>query len=155
MKKWYFIFFILLLSLTACKDKAVKPQELQLSANGDFSNRINEPNVHIEMKVEESIYDVNTTQVRLFINNIGDSFLHTGTPYQIEMFKEDSWYKVPFKEGRGFTMVGIVLKPGRVYEATIGLEALDFNIIQGKYRVLKEFSADGKQITLSSEFHIK
>ncbi|WP_226536192.1 immunoglobulin-like domain-containing protein [Fictibacillus halophilus] len=156
MSKRYFIFFIILLSLTACKEKeGMKAHELPLSTNGEHSNRINEKNVYLEMNFGKSLYTVNTKQMKLFIKNKGETLIHTGTPYQVDIYKDGSWYKVPFKEDIGFIMVGIVLKPGTTYEETIGLESLDLNMIPGKYRVIKEFHADGKQITLATEFQMK
>jgi hypothetical protein len=142
---------LLLMCLTACSDKIVNVKELKPSAHGELLSEMQ----IAEMKLEKQSYDKKPEELKLRIKNVGDSILTFGVGYRIEINKDNSWYEVPFKDNIGFTLQAVNLKPSERYEQTIGFEILDFEMVPGKYRVLKEVNAGEKQLTLSAAFEIK
>jgi archaellum component FlaG (FlaF/FlaG flagellin family) len=157
IKKSLFVFILFFICLTACTNKSIKNidhQSLQKSSHTELPSSVNEENVNVEMKVEHPIYEVNTDKLTLQIKNKGES-LSFGTRYDIELFKDGSWFEIPLKDDIDFTMMDIKLGTGKTYKNTISLKTLKYDLIPGHYRVRKSFYTGGKEITISSPFELK
>lgn len=151
IKKSLFVFLLFSICLSACTSKSIKSiqdQSLQKSNHVELASGVNEENINMEMQLEHPIYEVKTDKLTLQINNKGEA-LSFGARYDIQIFKDESWYEVPLKDDIDFSMVGIKLGTGETYKSTISLKAIKYELIPGQYRVIKSFSTGGKEITLA------
>ncbi|MDP4106912.1 MAG: hypothetical protein Q8935_18405 [Bacillota bacterium] len=157
IKKSLFVFLLLSFCLSACTNKSIKNiqhQSLHKSNHAELASRVNEKNMNLKMQLEHPIYDVMTDKMTLQINNKGEP-LSFGSRYDIEIFKDGSWYTIPFKDDIDFSMIGINLGRDQTYKSTISLKTLKYNLTPGHYRVIKSFNSGGKEITLASFFELK
>lgn len=157
IKKSLFVVLLLSICLLACTNKSIKNiqhQSLQRSNHAELPSSVHEENVHVEMQLEHPIYELNTDKLTLQINNKGEP-LTFGARYDIEIFKDGSWYEVPLKDDIDFSMIGIQLGPDKTYKSTMSLKALKYDLMPGQYRVIKSFNTGGKEITLASTFELK
>jgi hypothetical protein len=164
MKKIFLFIVIFLFSLSACnKEYKIKDDQkftsFKQSKHNDIPNHFKEDTIQFEMKIEPATFDQKTKEFPLIIKNNGDSIFY-GTPYELEIFNEGKWKKIPFKDNVAFTMIGIILEKGKTDNSKIGLDTdiLKYNVHTGYYRIVKEFSVgkgNGKKIKLSSIFQIK
>ena len=157
IKKSLFVFLLFSIYLSACTNKSIKNfqhQSLLKSNHAELASSVNEENVNVEMQLEHPIYEVKTDKLTLQIKNNGEP-LSFGVRYDIEIFKDESWYEVPLKDDIGFTSIGIKLGTGETYKSTISLKVLKYDLVPGQYRVIKSFNTGGKEITLASTFELK
>jgi hypothetical protein len=157
IKKSLFVFLLFSICLSACTNKSIKNiqhQSLQKSNHAEIASCAYMENVNIEMQLEHPFYEVKADKVTLQIKNRGEPLL-LGARYDIEIFKDGSWYKLPFKDDIDFSMIAIKLDRDKTYKSTISLKALKYASIPGKYRVIKSFNTGGKEITLASSFELR
>jgi hypothetical protein len=157
MKRTFFLLLFILIYLTACSpsDKtSFSEVSLNSSPFGELPNTITEQNWNVEIKLEKNKYK-ESDEIKLFIKNRGSIKLTLETPYQLEILKDGSWYEMPLNEDIGFTMVGIILEPNSTYHNLIDFESLKYDVIAGKYRVVKTFGIEGTRIALAAMFYIK
>ncbi|WP_142283057.1 immunoglobulin-like domain-containing protein [Gottfriedia solisilvae] len=164
MKKIFLFIVIFLFSLSACnKDHNIKDDQkftsFKQSKHNDIPDHFKDKTIQFEMKIEPASFDKRTKHIPLVIRNNGDSILY-GTPYELEVFQEDKWRKIPFQDNIAFTMIGIILDKGKTDNSEIGLDTdnLKYNVHPGYYRIVKEFSignGTGEKIKLSSIFQLK
>jgi hypothetical protein len=89
--------------------------------------------------------------MELNIKNDGPTEIMTGLPYQIQKLNMNKWEVVHNK--MAFTLQGIRVQPGEVYEQKISLKDLS----EGNYRILKEVEVlqiKEPKMTLSAEFEV-
>ncbi|MGM9987259.1 MAG: immunoglobulin-like domain-containing protein [Bacillaceae bacterium] len=152
-RKILMVCLLLFLSLSACSNKNVEKQSLQKSTQGKLGNAMRVENVHIEMQLEHPTYKVKADKLVLQIKNKGEPLTY-GPPYEVEIFKEGYWYKIPLRDDVQFTMIGITIPSGRTNEETISLSSLKYKLVPGQYRVIKRFYGEDKEIILASTFEL-
>lgn len=156
IKKSLFVVLLLSICLSACTNKSIKNiqhQSLQKSNHAELPSSVHEENIHVEMQLEHPIYEVKTDKLTLQIKNKGEP-LSIAARYDIEIFKDGSWYEVPLKDDIDFSMIGIHLGPNKTYKNTMSLKTLKYDLMPGQYRVIKSFHTGGKEITLASAFEL-
>ncbi|UOQ48990.1 hypothetical protein MUN88_02300 [Gracilibacillus caseinilyticus] len=109
-------------------------------------------NNDVEMTVTQNKYTSNLKDISLEIINKSDSSITFDFPYQLETYVNGSWYKIPFKNNKGWIMIGIVLKPNESYTQNISVKQLDFELSPGEYRIVKSFS---EELIVSAEFLVE
>lgn len=157
IKKSLFVVLLLSIGLSACTNKSIKNiqhQSLQKSNYAELPSSVHGDNVHVEMQLEHPSYETKTDKLTLQIKNKGEP-LSFGARYDIEIFKDGSWYEIPLKDDIDFSMIGIKLGIDKTYKSTMSLKALKYDLIPGQYRVIKSFNTGGKEITLASAFELK
>lgn len=164
MKKIFLFIVIFLFSLSACNNEHKisddqKFTSFKQSKYNDIPDHFKEETIQFEMKIEPASFDKKTKYIPLIIKNNGDSIFY-GAPYELEVFKEGKWRKIPFQDNVAFIMIGIILEKGKTDSTTIGLDTdnLKYNVHTGYYRVVKEFTVGkgtNKKIKLSSIFQLK
>ncbi|MRX72647.1 hypothetical protein GJU40_10860 [Bacillus lacus] len=87
----------------------------------------------------------------LQLENFGPTTLSFGVDYSIEKFENGLWKSLVF-ENMGFASIGIEVQPHDIFEQPVDLPRLP----QGKYRIVKSFSADGTKLdaTLAADFEV-
>lgn len=108
------------------------------------------PSVTIEIK-EGTLNSEGTT---IILSNNTDSVLEYGTPYEIEIKKDDEWHKISI-EG-AFTLPLFHLLPNNKEEIEINFIYLYGRLPKGTYRIIKNFYLPDKNqgITLAKEFNL-
>lgn len=164
MRRTLLCILIFLFSLSACdRDQKIYDDQtfisFKQSKHNDLPDYFKEETIEFEMKVEPATFNKKTKEIPLIIRNYGDSILY-GNPYELEMFKDGKWTKIPFKDNVAFTMIARILDKDKTDQGEIGLDTntLSVNVQPGYYRIVKEFSVGkgtGKNIKLSSIFQLK
>lgn len=106
----------------------------------------------VTMEIKEGT--LNSEGATIILSNNTDSVLEYGTPYEIEIKKEDEWYKINI-EG-AFTLPLFHLPPNNKEEIEINFIYLYGRLPKGTYRIIKKFYLPDKNqgITLAKEFNL-
>jgi uncharacterized protein involved in tolerance to divalent cations len=109
---------------------------------------------NVSMKTNKDTYSTSLKEITVVINYEGNKDIAFGLVYEMEKLEGDTWYKIPFDESTAFREIAIMLRSHESYEQKIAIEDLDYTFPKGRYRVIKNFYLDGKQIDVGTEFEI-
>jgi archaellum component FlaF (FlaF/FlaG flagellin family) len=129
-------------------------EQMTLSEKSSLNNIDNETNTGLEINVEQASYNLPVEKVILEVNNLGDDIYIFGAEDTIEKFHNGSWFKIPYNDDIAFPAIGYSLKSKESKKLDIYLKQLDYQLDQGKYRVIKNFSTNETTTTLSAEFEL-
>lgn len=109
------------------------------------------PELNATLTTDKDVYQSSDEQATLILENAGPTFLSLGTYYTVEKKVNHSWKVVPLE--LDFEDIGIFTSPDDTYDQTIEIDQLT----PGKYRIVKEFRADGLDLsaTLAAEFTVE
>lgn len=124
------------------------------SDNGNLSNTIENSYIELAMYIKGNNFISTVNEISFEIKNIGLSSVKFGNNYTIEIYKEGTWYNIPFKKNIAFVANAIWLNPGGTYTGKISLDILEYTMIKGRYRFIKEFTAKGYKVKLAAKFEI-
>ncbi|ADU28782.1 immunoglobulin-like domain-containing protein [Evansella cellulosilytica] len=109
------------------------------------------PEMNAALQTDKSLYEQSDNDLTLILQNAGPTVLFYGTYYTIEKKVEDDWRVVPLD--MAFHDIGLYSKFGETYEQKVDISQLN----AGQYRVIKDISVEGLDITqtLAAEFIIE
>jgi hypothetical protein len=139
--------------LTDCSNENDKHVLLYVPKN-KLPNKVEKEEAKFEMRIQKEIYDKPVDEITVEIKNFGSTEITFGTYFWVEKFENDTWNRVPFKENKSFTDIGLHLNPGETYKQIVHLQMLNERLTEGKYRIVKEFTSNDTVITLAAEFEI-
>ncbi|WP_163193578.1 immunoglobulin-like domain-containing protein [Clostridium thermarum] len=145
------ILFLLAVISGGCSKSTLQEK----STIGDLLNIISEQEIKAKMSTENEEYSTSVNEIKVTIVNQDSTGISFGSYYRVEKFQDDSWYVVPFTKDLGFTSEEIILKPAEAYEFTVLTILLDYDLSKGKYRIVKDFQMDSKEIKLAAQFTIR
>lgn len=157
MRKKIMIVFAVVIVLAMC---FIWPRFLNTKTNLIKSSyttvpqSIDKDNIKFTYKCQDENYTTSTNEIALTIENIGSANIEFGSTCIVEKFEDGAWYVIPFVDNIGFDMILNVLQPQKNREIKFNVEVLDYKLIQGKYRVVKEFTSEGNSMVAAAEFNI-
>jgi hypothetical protein len=153
--RYCLIFSIMVLIFTSgCQPDKEIESLVEKSKNGQLESVYKNQETQVVMETEKTIYPLSEGEITLKIKNLGSTHLYFGSPYQLEKYKEGSWYKVPFEKDTAFNDIGYSLGFQETNEQEILLKLLDYQMTEGLYRLVKDFNTDIQKIKLGVEFSI-
>ncbi|KAA0954735.1 hypothetical protein FQ085_17820 [Planococcus sp. ANT_H30] len=145
---------ILVFLLVACSNE--KPVLLEnQSIHDDLPNQLNEQEAAISMSTDQEIYKKPVKEIILTIENTGNRTVGIRSGSYVEMLQDGEWYQVPY-EHFSFTDGGVPgIESGETYEEDVPIDYITFDLIEGRYRIVKDFNLDSEETTLAAEFSIQ
>lgn len=115
----------------------------------------------IHFRTEYEIIDKRMERIAYTIENLSGKDLEYGEEYVLEIKSGEQWYQVPFPENYAWNAIAHVLPANNISGGLINLEWMDFEYVDGAYRVVKqlgdylvkaEFSMGESEITPETPF---
>lgn len=149
--KHFFLAIGLASILSACeKNEMVSNKPKQNEEQKTIEKETNK----LYMKTDRVTYDKETEKIVFNITNNQETITY-GTPYGIEVFENDTWKELQFKEDMAFNMIALLLEKGETATETIDLTYFKQPLKTGKYRIVKKVNTnEGKNITLTAPFEL-
>lgn len=96
----------------------------------------------VQMDTQFPIYaeDIETIQVALC--NGTEKTLEFGSRWQMEVHKNGTWMRIPFRENTAFHDLLYGLLPGGIHVFTVHTASLDYTLTEGTYRIVKQTEGD-------------
>jgi len=150
------LFFAALVALftTACSPEPLTKLS-QPSGYGDLSSSYTDPEISVELHLEKAEYEAPLDTIPFEVKNSGPGTIHFGVEFEVDKLEQGVWYVVPFREDHGIPSIGIELEPGKAYQGTVEAASFDYSFPPGEYRIIKKLYLDGKEIVLTTVFHVK
>lgn len=103
----------------------------------------------VYLTTDKATYDKGE-QIPIYIHNESEQEFVYGSKYSFEVFKDNKWYVVPYRNGElTFLDIGIILKAQSTNKES--LDTGHFKYKEGHYRYVKEI----QDLPTSVEFYIK
>lgn len=103
-----------------------------LYTEDDFDNSGN-----VIFKTEHAVIDKEMNSITYTIENLSGDELEYGEEYTLEIKAEGQWYQVPFPENYGRNAIAHVLPAGGISGDILNLSWMDFEFVDGDYRIVK------------------
>lgn len=109
------------------------------------------PEINAKLTTDKTVYKASDEEAILKLENFGPTYLSFGKSYTIEKKINERWKIVPLDYS--FEAIGIIQNPKNINKQTIEIKKYS----PGEYRVVKNFSANGLEITatLATEFTVE
>ena len=143
-RKISIVIMLIILSFTVISCGA-KEYELTLTKNTQIENADD---------IVMTIKDKSDKELDLVIENKTDDEYVYGYVFELEVEKDEDWYRVPFKDNVAFIEIGIILKPKSNNNENIKLDTCFGELKKGKYRIVKEFYKDEEKKKVFVEFSL-
>lgn len=153
----FFMGITLTLLISACSNNETDSEAVLLereSEYGDLPNKLNEAQTIIEVTTDKKEYSTQVNELILKIKNTGTTTVGFGNSY-IEKLINGTWYQIPYRDDHAFADVTSAIEPNSNYEQEVFLEYLDYQLTEGKYRVVKAFNVTEGEYVLGAEFEIE
>lgn len=141
------------LLLTACIGQDPTTLERESPYN-DLPSEFQKQDAAIRISSEQKTYSLPVEQIHLVIENTGSTGVGFGAAIYLEKLEEDDWYQIPYKN-LGFTDAEIGIAAGETYMDEVPIDMLHYQLQEGTYRIVKEFTAESVQTVLAAEFEIE
>ena len=151
--KLFALLTILIIMLTACIGQDPTTLE-QKSSYTDLPSELQEQETAIQVSSDQETYSLPVKQLRLVIENTGSTGVSFGPAIYLEKLEVDGWYQIPYKN-LGFTDGEIGVAIGETYVDEVPVDMVHYQLQEGTYRILKEFTVDSRQMVLAAEFEIE
>lgn len=96
----------------------------------------------VRMDTQFPVYakDIGTIQIALY--NGTEETLEFGSRWQMEVYKNGTWMRIPFRENTAFHDLLYILSPGSTHVFTVHTGSLDYTLSKGTYRIVKQMEGD-------------
>jgi len=89
------------------------------------------------LKTEYAVIDKEMDTLSYTIENLSGEKLEYGEEYILEIKEGGKWYQIPFPENYGWNAIAHVLPTGEIHGGILNLSWMDFEFIEGDYRIVK------------------
>lgn len=112
---------------------------------------------NVSMKTEKESYPKHVIEIDIIIENNTDYELNFGEVFYVQVFKDNKWDTISFaKDKDGFIEIANIIPPHDKAKSKVDLSRLDYTIVKGKYRIIKEINnPNSGSSKLSAEFMIE
>lgn len=152
---------VLLIGMTmyipACSNKVIDSEDESLdrkSEYGELPNKLNDQQVQIEVTTDKKEYSTEVNELILKIENNGTTTVGFGVPLYIEKLINGTWYQISYRKNLAFADIALGIEANSVYDQAVPLEHLDYQLKEGKYRIIKAFHINEGKYVLGVEFEI-
>ncbi|MFT8322068.1 MAG: immunoglobulin-like domain-containing protein [Bacillus sp. (in: firmicutes)] len=140
---------VLALFLAGCEEKKQDGEE---SSYGELESTKSTNDYVLSLKVDKDTYR-SKQEIELEICYQKGEGVTFGMPYELEKNENGVWRKIPFQSSAAFIEIAIILKANECYKQKVDLDTFDYDFTNGKYRIIKTFTVDGKAVDLAKEFN--
>jgi len=94
------------------------------------------------MDTQFPVYAKDTEQIQVALCNGSGETLEFGSRWQMEVYKDGTWMRIPFRENTAFHDLLYCLMPGGIHVFTVHTASLDYTLTEGTYRIVKQTEGD-------------
>ncbi|MEO4054862.1 immunoglobulin-like domain-containing protein [Solibacillus sp. CAU 1738] len=152
------LFIGITMLFSACSNKVTDSGDESLvrkSEYGELPNKLYDQQTKIEVTTDKIEYSTEVNELIFKIENTGTTAFGFGVPLYIEKLINGNWYQIPYRENLAFADIALGIVANSDYVQSVPLEHLDYQLIEGKYRIIKVFNVNGGKFVLGAEFEIK
>ncbi len=153
MKLWNILFFLIVITIFISACSISKPGDESLTTESEYEelpSKLKEEQIEIEVSVNNRNEG---DEIIFLIENKGTTPIGFGRPIYIEKLINGVWYRIPYIRLEFTDDIGEV-EPNSIFEDTIDLRYLDYQLTEGNYRAIKAFYGNEGKIILAAEFEI-
>jgi hypothetical protein len=87
--------------------------------------------------IKTQVIKTSSDSITIKYTNITDVEYMYGYVFELYIWNDNEWVIVPFNEGYGWDLIGILFKPGKSFKDTIDLVPPFGKLNQGRYKIVK------------------